>query len=871
MDYIANNTQQNDYLYYLKYDFNNIFKFYDGSNGYFIFEPYPAGFNNVRYSLELAVCVAYLTNRILVLPPPSILLKGHSPDILTYFDFFDDDLGVKTITFKTFSKLKNIPPDYQSVKDISKILDYNGINNIMNFEKIHPSSNVIKDRGELLHVDYFTNDECLFANKNLFGIFYQTLNSSSNNELKQLIAKYVRFKSEIFDIAWKFINYLKDKSYYSIHIRRNDFQYYDVRISCEEILNNIKNVIPIGSKLYIATDHNDHSFFQPLSDNYELVFYNDIVNKINLSTNIKSDWVSLIEQLICSRAISFIANKFSTLSSYIYRIRGYMDDIEDKNYYVNNEIYNLSEQTTFKEYNNFTGNWVREFKDVWDFNQKSIFVSIASYCDTQLIDTLKSLYEEAADINRVFVGVHLQDNQKTYDELVNLKFPNLRIKFTKKENSKGVVWARNKIKEELYSDEDYFLQIDSHSRFKQKWDNILINQYESIEEDKVIITTYPNHFDVPDYEKTYLNTPNNTPLKINKFLNSQDSSDNRCRAANLPSLNDYEIEDTRWGAAGFFFTQKLWVKEVITPDEISFSGEEDFLTFLSYLKGWNLKVTSEATVWHNYDIKIFNSDDEYRERNSEYLIQDKAAELVNDCLFNQTHDRSIKQLEDYFNIKLKMPPSKQIELNNVTLCVVSSVNIDRHINALKYSSTHIKYAKTIFISDQEIIEEGIDWIYCDKMDCNQWNVFMLNHLHQYIDTEFALLLNDDGFVINPLNWKEEFLNYDYIGAPWPDNHGIGVTGDIRVGNGGFSLRSKKFLETPTKLDIPNRHREKEQWNEDWFCCVTNRKIFEDHGIRFAPLELAKYFSHELKCDEIEGIIPFGFHGRHHTEHMDLLK
>lgn len=860
-----------DYLYYSKYDFNNIFKFYNGNGGYFIFKPYPAGFNNVRYSLELAVCIAYLTNRTLVLPPPSVLLKGHSPNILTYLDFFDDNLGIKYINFETFSELKNIPLDFQSAKDISKVLDYNGINNIMNFEKIHSLPNIIKNRGELLSQNYFSDDECLFADGNLFGIFYQTLNSSSINELKQLIAKYVRFKSEIFDIAWEFIKYLNDKQYYSIHIRRNDFQYYDVRISCEEILNNIKDIIPIGSKLYIATDHNDYSFFEPLSNNYKLIFYNDIVDKIDLPTEIKPDWVSLIEQLICSRGISFIANKFSTLSSYIYRIRGYMDDIEDKNYYVNNEVYNLSEQTTFKEYNSFSGNWVREFKDAWNFDQKSIFVSIASYCDSQIIDTLKSLYSESSDINRVFVGVHLQDTQETYDNLLKLNFPNLRIKFTLKENSKGVVWARNKIKEELYSDEDYFLQIDSHSRFKQKWDNILINQYESIKEDKVIITTYPNHFDVPDYEKKYLNTPNNTPLKIHKFLNPQDLSDNRCRAENLPSLNDYEVKETRWCAAGFFFTQKSWVKEVITPDEISFSGEEDFLTFLSYLKGWNLYVPSEATVWHNYDIKIFNSEDEYRERNSKYLIQDKAVELVNDFLFNQIHDRSIKQLEDYFNIILRKPMNKIIELDNVTLCVVSSVNIDRHINALKHSSAQIKYAKIIFISDQEITEEGIEWIHCDKMDYNQWNVFILNHLYKYIDTDFVLLLNDDGFVINPQNWKPEFLNYDYIGAPWPDQHGVGVTGDKRVGNGGFSLRSKYFLEATPKINPPDRYREMEKWNEDWYCCVTNRKLFEDYGIKFAPLELAKYFSHELECDEIKDINPFGFHGRHLSKYMNLIK
>jgi hypothetical protein len=215
-----------------------------------------------------------------------------------------------------------------------------------------------------------------------------------------------------------------------------------------------------------------------------------------------------------------------------------------------------------------------------------------------------------------------------------------------------------------------------------------------------------------------------------------------------------------------------------------------------------------------------------------------------------------------------------IELKEVTLCCISSVDIDidNHIKALKYSSRGIQYGKTIFISDIEIREEGIQWIPFTKMNYGDWNVFVLNRLHAFINTEFILLIQSDGFVINPDKWDKNFLNYDYIGAPWPHQHdNINVVGDVRVGNGGFSLRSKKFLESASKINSPDRHRELEKWNEDWYYCVQNRKLFEDSGMKFAPLDTAKYFAHELPCEEIEGIIPFGFHGRHLSKYTDLIK
>jgi hypothetical protein len=77
---------------------------------------------------------------------------------------------------------------------------------------------------------------------------------------------------------------------------------------------------------------------------------------------------------------------------------------------------------------------------------------------------------------------------------------------------------------------------------------------------------------------------------------------------------------------------------------------------------------------------------------------------------------------------------------------------------------------------------------------------MLSDLFKYIETTHLLNIQWDGFVVRPSAWDPEFLKYDYIGAPWkvhPHHHWPpfpDVTENNRVGNGGFSLRSKKLME-----------------------------------------------------------------------------
>jgi hypothetical protein len=648
---LSNIDQKNtDYRYYNRINDNNTFKFYTGEEGYVLYKQWPGGFNNIRMSFELAICLAVLLNRTLVLPPNSsyYLLENYC-GLDDFFDF--SNKKIKIIKYEEFRDTEHILDTFDNIKSKCKEINTKTDNCVYNFEPLVPPTSFTKNRQVLNIADLINeNDRYLYFDSNLLGNFYSTFYTKHEHSLKKLINKTVRYRNEIFDIGWAFINLLGDQNYYSVHLRRNDFQYKDLFTSAQELLENLSKEIPKGSNLYIATDHLDTEFFDLIKEHYNVTFYSDLKSKLkHLEYN--NNWIPIIEQLICTRAIKFIGNKLSTLSSYIYRMRGLMSDIKDKNFIVNTEPFEENDQTYFRTDKGFVANWSREYKDAWDYNESSIFVSIASYCDTQIIDTLKSLYEKVSDVNRVTVCVNLQDTQEQLNKLLEIEYNKLIILYTPKEQAKGVVVSRNKIKKEI-TDERYFLQVDSHTRFKENWDLILINQLNSLEDPKAIITTYPNHFDIPDIGEKYLELAYNAPLRIRKFLTEDSKTDNRCIAENYESWRDSKPFNTKWAAAGFLFTKTTWTKEVILPDNIRFNGEEDFQTFISFLKGWNLKVCSEATIWHNYNFKT-SSDIPYREHNNKYLIEDSSSELLNKELFKEGYERSLEELEEYFEIKLR--------------------------------------------------------------------------------------------------------------------------------------------------------------------------------------------------------------------------
>jgi hypothetical protein len=223
-----------------------------------------------------------------------------------------------------------------------------------------------------------------------------------------------------------------------------------------------------------------------------------------------------------------------------------------------------------------------------------------------------------------------------------------------------------------------------------------------------------------------------------------------------------------------------------------------------------------------------------------------------------------------------------LDLSRVTLFAIDNTNrIDGTIKSLYTSMQSAKFGAIKLVTSKEYIDRYSaellsDGIVCEEMifpitNIDEYNYYILYDLYKHIDTEFVLITQDHAFIINPGAWTDEFLDYDYIGAPWPlrENSFVTPFGEhIRCGNGGFSLRSKKLLEVPNQVDIPFKVSDQPDFykmfgstntNEDGNICVHNRHIFIEQGCKFPAVELAAKFSYESPVPENAGIIPFGFH------------
>lgn len=199
-------------------------------------------------------------------------------------------------------------------------------------------------------------------------------------------------------------------------------------------------------------------------------------------------------------------------------------------------------------------------------------------------------------------------------------------------------------------------------------------------------------------------------------------------------------------------------------------------------------------------------------------------------------------------------------LSNVTLVCIDCKNYGEAISAIRKSLYQCDFAKAIFLTDIKAHNPNFPFeiVKIDKIGSKEeYSQFVIKKLYKYIDTDYVLLIQHDGYVLNGESWDEEFLKYDYIGAPW-----LYVDGK-NVGNGGFSLRSRKLLTVLGQDDFIQATDPEDQA----IARLYRDYLTKTHGIEFAPEELADKFSFELR----EPICKtFGFHGNFHKPYRETV-
>ena len=142
-----------------------------------------------------------------------------------------------------------------------------------------------------------------------------------------------------------------------------------------------------------------------------------------------------------------------------------------------------------------------------------------------------------------------------------------------------------------------------------------------------------------------------------------------------------------------------------------------------------------------------------------------------------------------------------------------------------------------------------------------YSKFMIEQVHEHVTSDHFLIFQWDGFIINPHLWWDGFVEYDYIGAPWPQPYRPAP--DLKVGNGGFSLRSRRLSTTLPQLNAAYRGEPEDVFIANQIQSNPNLGQFS-----LAPAQIARHFSVEHqsylpptdKDDSIPKTGTFGFHG-----------
>lgn len=191
----------------------------------------------------------------------------------------------------------------------------------------------------------------------------------------------------------------------------------------------------------------------------------------------------------------------------------------------------------------------------------------------------------------------------------------------------------------------------------------------------------------------------------------------------------------------------------------------------------------------------------------------------------------------------------RLSLPQVTLCAVTSVNVRATLRAMEACLAQIDFADCKLLTDAPVRSDhpGITVVPTRRIASSMaYSQFMLTELIDHVATSHCLVAQWDGHVLDARNWRPEFIEFDYIGARWPQ-----FTDGYDVGNGGFSLRSRRLMQACRDPAFALVHP------EDVAIGRTNRGWLECQGMRFAPRELADLFAAERAGTLSAG---FGYHG-----------
>lgn len=407
-------------------------------------------------------------------------------------------------------------------------------------------------------------------------------------------------------------------------------------------------------------------------------------------------------------------------------------------------------------------------------NNEKIFIQIASYRDPELkptiIDCIKmAKYPE----NLIFSIAWQHSTEDVWDNLDEYKNDKrFRILDINYKESHGTCWARNLLQQQ-YNGEKYTLQLDSHHRFINNWDEELINMLKLLQDKgykKPLLTSY-----VPSYNpKKDPDDRVHTPWKMNfdRFIPEGAIFFLPAAIENYKTLS--EPIPARFYSAHFAFTIGDFVNEVPHDPNYYFHGEEISIAVRAYTWGYDLFHPHKVIAWHEYTRegrkKQWDDDSKWgikneisHERNRKLFEMDGNTKDIVFDFYDFGKIRNLEDYERYSGINFKKRAVQKYTLDN-------NIAPNPKLYGQEYENSFMKIFKHCVDVHKSSFDQNIDYSFCAVIFEDE-NGNSLDR-KDYVGKEFFnIIKTNDEFVKFWRTFMIETKPYKWVVWPYSESKG----------------------------------------------------------------------------------------------------
>jgi hypothetical protein len=287
---------------------------------------------------------------------------------------------------------------------------------------------------------------------------------------------------------------------------------------------------------------------------------------------------------------------------------------------------------------------------------EEIFISIGCYRDPDLKNTIADAVNKADIPQRIVFGIVYQGTNEEFNDFMSnmsLKGNKVNIRYFSIDKTKGTGWARNIITKDMLDKEAYWLQIDSHTRFKKSWDTQIIDFYKNVGEPH-LLSAFPPHF---GFEEDYdMYSTQRTVNNKSVVLEFTEMFSFRETKGTIPETA-YEESITASGA--FQFAENKVAKSLTFEQYFNPWMDQEISSCLAYMNGYKIIAPRDAFLWHCYYDNHIGSETKWRELVADDVNINGYDMYPFDTIkgFNTArtwqswHDRVMQDINDYKNKK----------------------------------------------------------------------------------------------------------------------------------------------------------------------------------------------------------------------------